>query len=70
MTVKRSKVWHTTNAEFVTIPRLAKILGMPYATALKLANSGQVPGSVKLGTKRLLFRRVIVEAWLKGTPIG
>lgn len=70
MVVKRAKVWHTTSAEFITVPKLAKMMGMPYATALKLANSGQVPGGVKLGAKRLLFRRVVVEAWLKGTTIG
>lgn len=70
MAVKRAKVWHTNNTEFITVPKLAKMMGMPYATALKLANSGQVPGGLTLGTKRLLFRRVVVEAWLKGTTIG
>lgn len=62
----KKKPWMVTSTEFLSVPGLAKYLGIPYTATLKMVKAGAIPGSFHIG-KRLMFRAQVVEQWRRGT---
>lgn len=54
--------WSTTNGEFLTVPQVGTLLGIPYNTVLKMVKAGVIPGAFRIG-RRTLYKRASVEAW-------
>ena len=49
----------------VPVARAADLLGVSRSTAYALANSGQLPGVTKLGS-RFVVRTAVLSRWLDG----
>lgn len=61
MATKRS-AWSNTNSEFLTVPQVGRLLGIPYNTVLKMVKTGVIPGAFRIG-RRTLYKRASIEAW-------
>jgi len=57
-----------TNDECLTyqIPQAAAILGISRNTCYLLANQGKLPGLIRLGQKRMVVSKAILERVLNG----
>lgn len=62
----KKKPWMSTSTEFLSVPGLARYLGIPYNTVLKMVKTSVIPGAFQIG-KRLMFRTQVVEQWRRGT---
>ncbi|MFC1861014.1 helix-turn-helix transcriptional regulator [Chloroflexota bacterium] len=49
----------------MTIPQVAGALGISRALAYELAKRGELPGTIKLGKKRLVVSRIAIERLLQ-----
>ena len=64
--VARGSVWYKSgDSALITVRGISALLKVPYTVALRLSKTGQIPGKVEL-SQRTLYRRSVVEAWLRG----
>lgn len=58
------------SAATVTVEEAAKLLGIGRNLAYELARRGELPGAIRIGTKRLVVSRAALERLLAGAPQG
>ena len=55
-----------TNHPLMSVSEAAALAGLSKSVAYRLAQSGTLPGLVRLPGARMLVRRRVLEAWLSG----
>ena len=57
---------HDNERLTLTVREAADLLGISRNLAYTLARRGELPGALRLGEKRVIVSRVLLEAYLRG----